>query len=82
MLLRPAMTRKSSSRSTDKAKQLAPRLRPSVRGAFLCKGETVALESVFVIVDRPLGSCHPQWPDSIYPVNYGYVPGLPAPDGG
>lgn len=75
------MTRKSSSRSTDKAKQLAPRLRPSVRGAFLCKGETVALESVFVIVDRPLGSCHPQWPDSIYPVNYGYVPGLPAPDG-
>ena len=41
----------------------------------------MALESVFVIVDRPLGSSHPQWPDSIYPVNYGYVPGLPAPDG-
>ena len=36
---------------------------------------------VTVIVDRPLGSCHPDYPDLIYPVNYGYVPGIIAGDG-
>ena len=38
-------------------------------------------ETVTVIVDRPLGTCHPKYPDIIYPVNYGYVPGIIAPDG-
>ncbi len=36
---------------------------------------------VTVVVDRPLGSFHPQHPDLYYPVNYGYIPGLFAPDG-
>lgn len=36
---------------------------------------------VTVKVDRPMGSAHPEWPDLIYPVNYGYVPGRMAPDG-
>ena len=36
---------------------------------------------VKVVVDRPLGTCHPKYPDLIYPVNYGYVPGVMAPDG-
>lgn len=36
---------------------------------------------VTVTVDRPLGSFHPQWPGLRYPVNYGFVPGIPAPDG-
>lgn len=36
---------------------------------------------VKVIVDRPLGSCHPKHKDIYYPVNYGYVPGVMAPDG-
>ncbi len=36
---------------------------------------------VTVTVDRPLGSRHPQHPDTVYPVNYGYVRGVPAPDG-
>jgi inorganic pyrophosphatase len=31
-------------------------------------------------IDRPIGTRHPQW-GFIYPVNYGYVPGIPAPDG-
>ncbi|MBO5252398.1 MAG: inorganic pyrophosphatase [Clostridia bacterium] len=31
-------------------------------------------------MDRPLGSAHPRYPDMIYPVNYGYVPGLIAGD--
>ena len=34
-----------------------------------------------VIVDRPLGSTHPQHEDIIYPVNYGYVNGIIAEDG-
>lgn len=36
---------------------------------------------VTVTVDRPLGSRHPKHPDMIYPVNYGYIEGLLAPDG-
>ena len=37
---------------------------------------------VKVIVDRPLGTCHPRYKDLYYPVNYGYIPGIMAPDGG
>ena len=37
--------------------------------------------AVTVLVDRPLGSEHPEHPDLIYPVNYGYIPGIMAPDG-
>ena len=37
--------------------------------------------TVTVVVDRPLGTCHPSHPDIVYPVNYGYVPGRMAPDG-
>lgn len=36
---------------------------------------------VKVIVDRPLGSYHPKHKDIYYAVNYGYVPGVMAPDG-
>ncbi len=36
---------------------------------------------VKVIVDRPLGSCHPKHKDIYYSVNYGYIPGVMAPDG-
>ena len=36
--------------------------------------------SVTVKIDRPLGSRHPDH-GFIYPVNYGYVPHTPAPDG-
>lgn len=34
-----------------------------------------------VIIDRPLGSYHPQHPDLYYPVNYGYIEGVIAGDG-
>lgn len=33
-----------------------------------------------VIIDRKLGDKHPKW-GWTYPVNYGYVPGVIAPDG-
>ena len=36
---------------------------------------------VTVKVDRPLGSRHPDYPDMIYPINYGYIEGIIAPDG-
>nr|WP_297429922.1 inorganic pyrophosphatase [Clostridium sp.] len=36
---------------------------------------------VKVVIDRPLGSYHPKHKDIYYSVNYGYVPGIIAPDG-
>lgn len=36
---------------------------------------------VKVIVDRPLGSYHPTYKDMYYPINYGYIEGIIAPDG-
>lgn len=35
---------------------------------------------VTVKVDRPLGSYHPEHKDIYYPINYGYVEGIIAPD--
>ena len=36
---------------------------------------------VKVIVDRPMGSNHPNHKDIYYPINYGYIEGIIAPDG-
>lgn len=36
---------------------------------------------VTVTVDRPLGSYHPEYKDMYYPINYGYIKGIMAPDG-
>lgn len=36
---------------------------------------------VTVIIDRPLGSVHPKYPDLIYTINYGYIEGMIAGDG-
>ena len=36
---------------------------------------------VKVIVDRPMGSYHPTHKNIYYSVNYGYIPGIIAPDG-
>lgn len=36
---------------------------------------------VCVTVDRPLGSYHPIHKDMYYPINYGYIEGVIAPDG-
>ena len=43
---------------------------PGVIGSFV-KG----------IVDRPLGTTHPNHPDMIYPINYGFIEGVIAGDG-
>ena len=34
-----------------------------------------------ITIDRPLGSFHPNFPLLRYPINYGYVEGIPAADG-
>ncbi len=38
-------------------------------------------QRVTVLVDRPLGSVHPRYPDLRYPVNYGELPGTVSGDG-
>ena len=38
-------------------------------------------KTVKVKVDRSLGSSHPDYPEYIYLINYGYVEGIIAPDG-
>ncbi len=50
---------------------------------FLVSVENAAAlgKTVTVTVDRPLGSYHPEHKDLYYPVNYGYVEGIIAPDG-
>ena len=35
---------------------------------------------VKVIVDRPLGSQHPQYKETYYPINYGFVEGIMEED--
>jgi inorganic pyrophosphatase len=36
--------------------------------------------TVHIKIDRPLGSAHPEW-GFIHSLNYGYLPGVMAPDG-
>lgn len=33
-----------------------------------------------VTIDRPVGSIHPKRPNLVYPINYGYIDGIIAPD--
>lgn len=36
---------------------------------------------VTVRIDRPMGTYHPEHKDIYYPINYGYIAGIIAPDG-
>ena len=58
------------------AQELKRDLLPDADSGVQILGNTVT-----VTVDRPLGTAHPRHPDILYPVNYGYVPGILAPDG-
>ena len=44
--------------------------------AYSFVGKAVRIE-----IDRPARSAHPERPDMIYPINYGFIPGTLAPDG-
>ena len=35
-----------------------------------------------VVIDRPAGTAHPRYPDLIYPLDYSYLEGTSAADGG
>ena len=35
-----------------------------------------------VVIDRPKGSSHPRYPEIVYPLDYGYLDGTTAVDGG
>ena len=45
------------------------------------KNNSVIGTIVTVTVDRPLGSYHPEHKEMYYPVNYGFIEGIMAPDG-
>jgi len=49
-------------------------LRKAMVYSFL--GKTVDIE-----IDRPIGTVHPKHDDIIYPINYGYIPGVLGGDG-
>ena len=38
-------------------------------------------KTIKVTVDRPMGSYHPKYKNLYYPINYGYIDGILAPDG-
>ncbi len=40
------------------------------------------MASAELVIDRPKGSAHPRYPAVIYPVDYGYLEGTSAADGG
>ena len=49
---------------------------------FEFRGELTMIGNIVkVTVDRPLGSYHPKHKDIYYPINYGYIEGIIAPDG-
>lgn len=53
---------------------IAAVLRKALAASFL--GQIVEIK-----IDRALGSAHPKHPDLIYPVNYGFIPGVFGGDG-
>lgn len=50
---------------------------------MLCRGpvKEVPGKIVRVTIDRQAGSTHPEHPDLVYPVNYGYIEGVTGGDG-
>lgn len=44
-------------------------------------GDNVIGSMVRGVVDRPVGSVHPEYPRTVYPINYGYVEGVLGGDG-
>ena len=38
-------------------------------------------KTVYIEMDRPIGAPHPKHPEIIYPINYGYIPGVLGGDG-
>ena len=59
-----------------------PLIQPKLIEKYLrVKNNSIIGATVTVTVDRPLGSYHPEYKDMYYPINYGYIEGVMAPDG-
>ncbi len=60
------------------ARQILEDYRKSFRTSLVQSylGKTVRIE-----IDRPIGTPHPKHPEIIYPINYGYIPGVYGGDG-
>ena len=54
-----------------------------IRGFYSSRDEKVhsPIKLFTVTVDRPMGSVHPKHKDICYPINYGYIKEIMAPDG-
>lgn len=61
--------------------EFAELLRKILRKYAVVDYSCIIGKTIECIIDRPLGSTHPKHPDIVYPVNYGYIEGLFAPDG-
>lgn len=59
----------------------AKREKAAKRAELKKKTDKILQKHVHVIIDRPLGSVHPEHDDIIYEVNYGYVQGVIGGDG-
>ena len=59
-----------------------PLIQPKLVEKYLrVKNNSIIGATVTVTVDRPLGSYHPEYKNMYYPINYGYIEGVMAPDG-
>jgi inorganic pyrophosphatase len=54
----------------------------AVDGDRFWQGLDELVSSCTIVVDRPRGSRHPRYRDSVYPMDYGYLQGTHAADGG
>jgi inorganic pyrophosphatase len=51
------------------------------RGQDFWRALDEVLSAKRIVIDRPRGTTHPRYPSFRYPLDYGYVQGIPAPDG-
>ncbi len=54
---------------------------PELGGRIDWAGWEALVRTNGVTLDRPRGSAHPDWPDIVYPIDYGYVNGTRSSDG-
>lgn len=53
----------------------------TMEGRWLLENPRWVGRHVEIVIDRPKGTSHPQYPDSIYPVDYGYLRDTASMDG-
>jgi len=53
-----------------------------VESARFWQGLDTLVDTCEMTIDRPRGSTHPRYPATMYPLDYGYLAGTTAADGG